>query len=141
MSDLKNISENGAPILHGEALKRIREDVAKRFAEALGQGATTLVPPKPSEERSLLAPTSLAPARPLRPLHEIATPILKVATRQAGSTPVRHIRHQETFEIVRPTESLEELFKESIAVLADLPQQATRQQRHEMGEDVWGDGD
>ncbi len=131
MTNLKNISENGAPILSGEALQRIREDVAKRFAEALGQGATSLVPAKPRMDRILEA-TPPAP-KPLRPLCEIAVPILKVATRQAGSTPVRHIRHQETFEIVRPTETLEELFKESITALADLPQ-AARHQRHEVGE-------
>jgi len=81
----------------------------------------------------------MAPAPPRRPLAELVAPVLKVAIRQAGSTPVRHPILEECFVVVRPTEPASTLFEQALAAIAHIAP-AKKDSRHEM-EDMWGDGE
>ena len=62
------------------------------------------------------------PAKPRRPLTEIAAPILRVAESQFKGTRVRN-QHQGVYFVVAPSESTDRLFEAALACLPDAPKE------------------
>ena len=130
-------SPNGAPILSGSGLQSVRERIQQRFDEARKVGATSLMPAKPRVDRNLSEATPLAP-KPLRPLHEIVAPVVRVAERKFAQTAVRHPLH-EMYHVISEVNNpnLNQLFREALAAIEHIAPPET-DLRHEV-EDVWGD--
>ncbi len=123
MNDLKNISDNGAPILHGDGLQSVRERIEAEFQKSRQAGPTSLVPKPPGVEIIFSTePAPLAP-KPLRPLADRAEAILKVAVKKFAQAPVRHPLHEMYHVIVGPTAPLDlnKLFQEALECLPEIP--------------------
>ena len=89
-------SRNGALVMTGRGLEEVRKQIKERFALVREQNA-----------KPIAVETGKEP-RPIRPLAEIAAPILKVAA--ARFTSFKHSRHQDTYVVTSPSETAEELF-------------------------------
>jgi hypothetical protein len=73
--------------------------------------------PKP-QQVSRVEAVEPAPAKPRRPLTEIAAPILRVAESRYKGTQVRN-QHQGVYFVVAPRESTDRLFEAALACLPD----------------------
>jgi hypothetical protein len=74
--------------------------------------------------------TPLAPVRPLRELHEIAAPVLRVCARKFSDRPAGH---RGAYIVSVPTESAAEIFQAAIEAVEQIPLQP-KSERHEVGE-------
>jgi hypothetical protein len=140
VSDPKNISENGAPILTGKGLEAVKKIMEQRFAAAMQTGPTSLVvPPKDlakTVERSCLTrPVRIAMPRP--ELSVIAVPILKVAERRFANTAVRHPHTQDCHVIVEQSiPDISALYAEAVTVIErTTPRVPTKSDRHVIQDD------
>ena len=141
MSDPKNISENGAPILTGKGLEAVKKIIQQRFAAAMQTGPTSLVVPltdvAKTVERSCVTVRPIRIATPRPELSVLAAPILKVAEGRFATTPVRHPHTQDCHVIVEQSiPDISALYAEAVAVIdRTTPKVPTKSERHVMQDD------
>jgi hypothetical protein len=139
VSDPKNISENGAPILTGKGLEAVKKIMEQRFTAARQTGPTSLVPPNVAQtvERLCLTARPIRIATPRPELSVLAAPILKVAEGRFANTPVRHPHRQDCHVIVEPSiPDISALYAEAVAVIErTTPKAPMKSDRHVMQDD------
>ncbi len=109
------------PAKKPSGIEEIRQRIQKAF-ETVRSGPA-LKPQRVSRVEAAVEPTvESTPAKPRRPLTEIAAPILRVAESRFKGTRVRH-QHQGVYFIVSPNESVGRLFEAALACLPDAPKE------------------
>jgi hypothetical protein len=141
VSDPKNISENGAPILTGKGLEAVKKIMQQRFAAAMQTGPTSMVvPPKDAAktlERSCLTARPIRIATPRPELSLLAQPYLRAAEKRFADTPVRHPHTQHCHVIIEQSiPDISTLYADAVAVIErTTPKVPTKSDRHVMQDD------
>jgi hypothetical protein len=109
-------------------IEEIRQRIQKAFETVRTGVAVELRPATKAQQVSpmeaAVKPTvESTPAKPRRPLTEIAAPILRVAESRFKDTRVRH-QHRGAYFVASPNESVGQLFEAALACLPDAPKEA-----------------
>ena len=117
-------SVNGAPILDGRGLHQVKERIQAEFEKARRHELVLKLADTALPDLDGAGTEPQSALRPRRPLAQIVAPILAVCNRRFDA--IRSAHHHKSSVVTVPTETAEELIRQSTQVMSEGPKKEER---------------